>query len=54
MIPIEKCKEILGDNAIDLSDEQIIELRDSLYVLGEMALEQYFEDYKKGVEIPLN
>jgi len=47
MLPIEKCREILGDTAIGMSDEQIIEVRNSLYELGEMALDQYFEDFNK-------
>ncbi len=51
MLSIEKCREILGDKAIDMSDEQIIELRDSLYNLGEMALDQYFEDLKMVLAI---
>jgi hypothetical protein len=46
MLSIEKCREILKKEEIDMSDEKIKELRDSLYVLGEMALDQYFEDLK--------
>lgn len=49
MFTIEKCREVLGYTAIDMSDEQITELRDSLYVLGEMALDQYFEDLKNNI-----
>lgn len=47
MLSIEKCREILKKEALDMPDEKIIELRNSLYELGEMALEQYFEDIKK-------
>ncbi len=46
MLSIEKCREILEDNATNMSDEQITELRDSLYVLGETALDDYFETLK--------
>jgi hypothetical protein len=49
MLSIEKCREILKKEAIDMPDEKIKELRDSLYALGEMALDQYFEDLKNGV-----
>ncbi len=46
MLSIEKCREILKKEAIDMPDDKIIELRDSLYALSEMALDQYFEDLK--------
>ncbi len=50
MLSIEKCREILGKEAVDMSDERIMELRDSLYVLGKMALDQYFEDtFKQSI-----
>ena len=47
MLSIEKCREILGNIAVDMSDEKIIELRDNLYGLGELALDDYFESLKK-------
>lgn len=31
MLDIERCKQILGDRATHLSDEQILAFRDSLY-----------------------
>lgn len=46
MLSIEKCRELLGDTAIDMPDEKITEIRDSLYTLGEISLDQYFEDLK--------
>ena len=31
MLTIERCKEILGERGTQLSDEQVLTLRDSLY-----------------------
>ena len=31
MLPIERCKEILGERAAHLSDAQVVSIRDSLY-----------------------
>ncbi len=39
MLSIEKCKEYLGET--DLSDEQIEDLRDNLYVMVENILDNY-------------
>ncbi len=47
MLTIKKCREHLGDVANEMSDEQVIELRDVMYELGEFALECYFEEKKK-------
>lgn len=47
MISVEKCREELGEISQHMSDEEIIKIRDNLYALGEMALDQYFENFKK-------
>lgn len=49
MLSIEKCRQVLGDRAIDMTDEQIMKVRDSLYALVEMTLDQYFEDFKGDI-----
>jgi len=42
MLSIEDCREHLGSDGKDLSDEELEKLRDSLYQLAELALEDYF------------
>ena len=39
MLSIEKVREILNDESI--SDEEIVEIRDNLYGLAEIAIEDY-------------
>ncbi len=43
MLDLRECKEILGDN--ELTDEQVLQLRDSLYALTETVLDNYFENH---------
>ena len=45
MLSIQECKEILGDVAKDMSDERILEVRNDLYTLAEIALDEYFKKY---------
>lgn len=47
MLSIEKCREELGDISKHMSDEEIIKIRDSLYALRELVLDDYFESLKK-------
>lgn len=41
MISVEECRKILGDT--DLTDAQIIELRNALYGLSESVLDKHFQ-----------
>lgn len=43
MLTIEKCREELGEVAKDMTDEQVKEVRDSLYAMAELALDTYIE-----------
>jgi hypothetical protein len=47
MLQIEKIREILNDE--NLSDEQILEIRDNLYELAEIAIESYIKE--KGIKV---
>ena len=40
MLSIKKCREELGKISEHMSDEEVLKLRDSLYILGEMVLDQ--------------
>lgn len=44
MLSIEKAKEILNDE--NISDEEILEIRDNLYGLAEIAIESYVKEKK--------
>lgn len=41
MLSLENCKKILGDKAIDLSDEAIEEIRDELYIAANLAFSHW-------------
>jgi hypothetical protein len=43
MLSIEECRALIPNNE-DVSDEQIEELRKSMYELAKLALEIYFEE----------
>jgi len=47
MIPITKFKELLGDEAKDMSDEEIEELRSCQYAWAEFIFDDWAE--KKGL-----
>ena len=42
MISINRCKEIIG---VEMTDSEIIKLRDSLYAMVESVLDNYFEKF---------
>ncbi|OHB14699.1 MAG: hypothetical protein A2431_00630 [Candidatus Zambryskibacteria bacterium RIFOXYC1_FULL_39_10] len=42
MISVERCKEILGE---DMTDSEVLRLRDSLYAMVESILDNYFEEF---------
>jgi hypothetical protein len=46
MLSLERIKEILGDTAKEYTDEKLLEIRDSLYVLAEIALDAYLNEKK--------
>ena len=41
MLTLERCKKILGDKAIGLSDETIEAMRDELYIGANLAFEHF-------------
>ncbi len=41
-LSIEQCKKLLGEDGKLMSDKQIEELRDALYVLGDTVLDNLF------------
>jgi hypothetical protein len=43
---VEECRKHLGDKGNQMSDEEVVEIRDSLYGLAELALDCYFEEKK--------
>ncbi len=50
MLSIEDCREHLGNDGKDLSDEELEKLRDSLYQLSEIILDDYLESLKQDRE----
>ncbi len=48
MLSVERVKELLNDPK--LSDKEIEEIRDHMYMLTELIFEQWMEDRKKQVE----
>ena len=47
MLSLEECRKELGDVAKTMSDERILEVRDDLYTLSEIALDQYLANPEK-------
>ncbi len=41
-LSIERCRELLGEDGKTLSDQQIEELRDDLYILVDSTLDNLF------------
>lgn len=42
MLSLEECRKYLPKDKVEISDERLIELRDHLYGMVELALEDYF------------
>lgn len=40
MLTIERCRQILGERAQNLTDKEVEELRDRVYALADVSLEQ--------------
>ena len=47
MIPIQKCREVLGDQATGMTDEELTELRQQLYGMVELIFDDWFENSSK-------
>jgi len=43
MFSIEKCRKI-ESSLNELTDDEVVDIRDSLYELAQLALEDYFEN----------
>lgn len=43
-LSIDECRRLLGDAAEQLSDEGVLEIRDELYKLCEITLEDYIKE----------
>ncbi len=39
MLTIKECKEILKEDALELNDAEIIEIRDWLYMMADITIE---------------
>lgn len=50
MLSIERCKEILGERGTQLSDEQVLTLRDSLYGIINLIFDNIEKKEAKKVE----
>jgi hypothetical protein len=47
MLSIEKCREYLEGKK--LTDKEVLEIRDNLYGLAEIAIEKYIKDKKSNI-----
>lgn len=50
MLSITKCKRILNRNGICYTDEEIILVRDTLYKLAQVMLEDYNDKQNKNIK----
>lgn len=48
MLSIEDCRKLI-ENDSELTDEQIVEIRDAMYNLADLALDAYFQE--KGITL---
>lgn len=48
MLTIKECREILQDDAKELNDEQIIEVREWLTIMADIIIEQVEIDHLKN------
>lgn len=58
MMSLDDCREILGDQATDLTDEEIAEIRDHFYWLADVCIDMASEELqlahgKTAEEVPL-
>jgi hypothetical protein len=47
MLSIKECRELLDDVSKDMTDEKVLEVRDSLYELAEIVLDEYIQNPEK-------
>lgn len=43
MLTVEECRKKLGERGEDLSDEEIIQLRDAVYQVAETVIDDHLE-----------
>ena len=48
---VEKCREILGVNGVEYADEQIILIRDYLFILARIYFDYYQRTYKEQLKV---
>ena len=44
---VERCREILGDKAAGMTDAQMEQARDQLYVLARIVIDMYHDEEKR-------
>jgi hypothetical protein len=44
MLSLEECRKYLPEDEVGISDERLIELRDHLYGMAELALDDYIDN----------
>jgi len=47
MLSVERCREILGDKAAGMTDAQMEQARDQLYVLARIVIDMYHDEEKR-------
>ena len=47
MLTIQKCRQLLSKTGETLTDEQVREVRDLLYLYADIAIQNYFENDDK-------
>ena len=50
MLPIDRCRQILGASANGLSDQEIEHLRDQLYGMAQVALSLFLESRRPSAQ----
>jgi hypothetical protein len=53
MFSLEESRHLLGSTAENLSDAEVLEIRDLLFELAEMAVEDFFSRRRHAGSIPL-
>lgn len=48
MLSLSECRKILGDDSAQMTDEQLMGVRDALYRLCESVLDKQFAEKLKG------
>lgn len=45
MLSLERCRQLLGAKGVDLSDERVLQLRDTLYGLAHFLVDKYIQEH---------